>query len=86
LSETIDHVRRAFENIERDKMVEAIRTLPTQSKLVLYSMVLLAESGSHKIITGNVYNVYRALCRRTGLDVLTQRRFSDLISWARPCK
>lgn len=76
----IDHVRRAFENIERDKMVEAIRTLPTQSKLVLYSMVLLAESGSHKIITGNVYNVYRALCRRAGLDVLTQRRVSDLIS------
>lgn len=77
---TIDHVRRAFENMERDKMVEGIRTLPTQSKLVLYSMVLLAEGGSHKIVTGNVYSVYRSLCRRTGLDVLTQRRVSDLVS------
>ena len=77
---TVDHVRRAFEKIERDKMAEVVKTLPTQSKLVLYSVVLLAERGSHKIITGDVYNVYRALCRHSGLDVLTQRRVSDLIS------
>lgn len=76
----VDHVKQAFEKIEQDKMAEVVRTLPTQSKLVLYSVVLLAEKGSHKIITGDVYNVYRALCRRSGLDVLTQRRVSDLIS------
>ena len=75
-----DHVRRAFEKIEQDKIAEVIRTLPSQSKLVLYSMVLLAEKGSHKIITGDVYNVYRALSQQSGLDVLTQRRVSDLIS------
>lgn len=77
---TVDHVRRAFQKIEQDKMIEVVRTLPTQSKLVLYSIVLLGERDVHKIVTGNVYNVYRALCRQSGLDILTQRRVSDLIS------
>jgi cell division control protein 6 len=61
-------------------MIEVVRTLPTQSKLVLYSIVLLGERDVHKIITGDVYNVYRALCRQSSLDILTQRRVSDLIS------
>ena len=77
---TVEHVRQAFQKIEQDKMVEVVRTLPTQSKLVLYSIVLLGEREVRKIITGDVYNVYRALCRQSGLDVLTQRRVSDLIS------
>jgi cell division control protein 6 len=77
---TVEHVRRAFQKIEQDKMVEVVRTLPTQSKLVLYSIVLLEEREVRKIVTGDVYNVYRSLCRQTGLDILTQRRVSDLIS------
>lgn len=77
---TVDHVRRAFEKIEQDKMIEVIRTLPAQSKLVLYSIIILSERGARKIVTGDVYNVYRALCRQMGLDILTQRRVSDLIS------
>ena len=77
---TVDHVRRAYERIEQDKMVEVIRTLPTQSKVVLYSIVLLAERSSRRIVSGEVYEVYRELCRQNGLDVLTQRRVSDLIS------
>jgi cell division control protein 6 len=77
---TVEHVRKAFQKIEQDKMVEVVRTLPTQSKLVLYSIVLLGERDVRKIITGDVYNVYRALCRQSSLDILTQRRVSDLIS------
>lgn len=77
---TVAHVRRAFEKMEQDKMVEVVRTLPSQSKLVLLSVVLLTERNSHKIVTGDVYNVYHKLCRQGGLDVLTQRRISDLIS------
>lgn len=77
---TVGHVRRAFEKMEQDKMVEVVRTLPSQSKLVLLSVVLLVEKNSRKIVTGEVYNVYRALCRQGGLDVLTQRRVSDLVS------
>jgi len=77
---TVEHVRQAFQKIEQDKMVEVVRTLPTQSKLVLYSIVLLGERDVRKITTGDVYYVYRALCRQSSLDILTQRRVSDLIS------
>ena len=77
---TVEHVRQAHQKIEQDKMLEVIRTLPTQSKLVLGSVVLLEEKGERKIITGDVYNVYRVLCRQANLDILTQRRVSDLIN------
>lgn len=74
------HVKKAYEKIEQDRAIEVVRSLPTQSKLVLCSVVLLSEMGSNKIITGDVYNVYCTLSRHNGLDVLTRRRVSDLIS------
>lgn len=77
---TTDHVTRAFHKVERNKMEEAIRTLPEQSKLVLLSAVLLQERKARKIGTGDVYEVYSALCRQNGLEVLTRRRVSGLIS------
>jgi cell division control protein 6 len=77
---TVEHVRRAHEKIEQDKMVEIIRTLPSQSKLVLYSIVMLVERTPRRIVSGDVYEIYQDLCRQNGIDVLTQRRVSDLIS------
>jgi len=77
---TVEHVRRAHEKIEKDKMVEIIRTLPSQSKLVLYSIVTLVERTPRRIVSGDVYEIYQDLCHQNGIDVLTQRRVSDLIS------
>ncbi len=75
-----EHVKKAVKKIESDHIAEAVRTLPTQSKILLFGMVLLTESGYRKFTTGEVYAVYKNLCRRIGMDVLTQRRISDLIS------
>ncbi|MBU2617296.1 MAG: ORC1-type DNA replication protein [Euryarchaeota archaeon] len=72
-----EHVRWAQDKIELDRIVEVVRTLPTQSKLVLYSMVLLSRKG---LTTGEVYKVYKDLCHKTDMAVLTQRRVTDLIS------
>ncbi len=77
---TKDHVKKAVKKIESDHIAEAVRTLPTQSKILLFGMVLLTESGYRKFTTGEVYAVYKGLCRRVGVDALTQRRISDLIS------
>jgi cell division control protein 6 len=74
------HVRKANEKIESDNILEALRTLPTQSKLLLYSAILLDERGDRKITTGELYDVYKRLCRHVSMDALTQRRVSDLIS------
>jgi cell division control protein 6 len=77
---TESHVRKANEKIEADNIVEAVRTLPTQSKLLLYSVILLEERGERTITTGEVHGVYKRLCKGLSLDALTQRRVSDLIS------
>ena len=74
------HVRRAQEKIELDRVVEVVRTLPTQSKLVLYAIVSLEHNGVRDITTGEAYNIYRRLCTEIDADVLTQRRVTDLIS------
>ena len=74
------HVRKAKDRIEADSIVEAVRTLPTQSKILLYSIVVFEERKHRVITTGDVYEVYSTICRRMGLDILTQRRVSDLLS------
>jgi archaeal cell division control protein 6 len=74
------HVRQAQDKIELDRVVEVVRTLPTQSKLVLFSIILLEKNGVHSINTGEVFNIYKRLCEEIDADVLTQRRVTDLIS------
>jgi len=75
-----EHVRQAQEKIEIDRVVEVVRTLPQQSKLVLFAIILLEKQGVHNINTGEVYNIYKRLCDEIDADVLTQRRVTDLIS------
>ncbi len=75
-----EHVRKAQDKIELDRVVEVVRTLPTQSKIVLFSIILLENNGVHSINTGEVFNIYKRLCDEIDADVLTQRRVTDLIS------
>lgn len=75
-----DHVRQAQDKIELDRVIEVVRTLPTQSKIVLYSIILLEKNGVRSINTGEVFNIYKRLCEELDTDVLTQRRVTDLIS------
>ncbi len=78
------HVRLAQNKIELDRISEVVRTLPTQSKLVLLATILGEESNReqriHTLTTGEVFAIYKDLCKQTGCDVLTQRRITDLIS------
>ena len=78
------HVRLAQNKIELDRISEVVRTLPTQSKLVLLATILGEEGnraeGVQTLTTGEVFDVYKELCKNTGSDILTQRRITDLIS------
>ncbi len=74
------HVFKAKNKIELDCITEAIKTLPTQSKLVLMSIMLNEERDDGKLTTGDVYEVYRELSKAVGVTMLTQRRVTDLIS------
>jgi archaeal cell division control protein 6 len=74
-----EHVRTAQKRIELNRVAEVIRTLPTQAKLVLYSIIALHQNGARSATTGEVNRVYETLCRQIELDVLTKRRITDLI-------
>src|SRR5437667_222263 len=77
---TEEHVQRAKNKIELDAVIEAVKSLPTQSKVILLGILLNEEIGNAKLTTGEVYTTYRELCRKTGIVPLTQRRVTDLIS------
>lgn len=74
------HVYKAKNKIELDCVTETIRTLPAQSKLVLYAIIINEERGTNRQTTGEVYQTYKDLARMVGMSVITQRRVTDLIS------
>ena len=74
------HVYKAKNKMELDCVTEAIRTLPTQSKLVLMCIILNEERGEGRLTTGEVYETYRGSAGSSASRVLTQRRITDLIS------
>ena len=78
-------VKKAQNKIEIDRVSEVVRTLPNQSKLILYAIILLDKENKKAGITqamktGDVYDVYKELCKKTRANCLTQRRTADLIS------
>lgn len=79
LQVTIEHVYKARNELEHDRVVEVLSTLPLHGKLVLLSIYKLAKGGKHTT-TGDVYSSYRELCLKLGIESVTQRRVSDIIS------
>lgn len=75
----LKHIDSANEKIERDKILDVIKTEPKQFQLVLYSIMKLTEKQTDPIFTGDVYNFYQELCEKNKLEVLTQRRVGDII-------
>lgn len=76
----LKYLDEANEKIERDKILDVILTEPKQFQLVLYSIIQLSEKQKDEpIFTGNVYNLYQDLCTKNKLEVLTQRRVSDIV-------
>lgn len=77
---TEEHVKMAQAKIEADSMIECVNTLPTQSKLVLYCMLLLDQTGQNIFTSGEISRIYKEIAPTIELDVLTHRRITDLIS------
>jgi len=76
----LKHIDEANEKIERDKILDVIKTEPKQFQLVLLSIIQLFELKKNEpIFTGDIYNLYQDLCRQNHTEVLTQRRVSDII-------
>ena len=74
-----EHVNKAQSKIERDRVVETVRSQPKHSKLVLYTILDMTDE-EDEIATGDVYSEYKELCQTVDVSELTQRRVSGLIS------
>jgi cell division control protein 6 len=70
------HVREASKSIERDRVLEAIQSLPIHGKLALLTISFFNETEN----TGHVYAKYCEITKQLGLEPLTQRRVSGLLS------
>ncbi len=73
------HVMNARVEIERDRVAEIVKTLPLHGKLVLASVVIVANNKG-KATTGEVYDEYRRLVNIMGLEEVTFRRVSGIIA------
>jgi len=76
----ITHIDLANYKIERDKVLDMIEGYPKQFQLVLYSIIQLLKKSKASIFTGDVYSYYSNLCKKINIDVLTQRRVSDILA------
>ncbi|MBR9701471.1 AAA family ATPase [Candidatus Pacearchaeota archaeon] len=76
----LKHIDEANSKIERDKILDVIKSEPKQFQLVLYSIIkLIEERKNEPIFTGDVYNYYQNLCKENKTDILTQRRVGDIV-------
>ena len=75
---TEEHVREAQRKIEHDNVFEVLSSLPLHSKMLLY--VLYIEGVNQEITTGRLYDFYKNLCKKIGVEVLTQRRVGGLLN------
>ena len=75
----IAHLDEAEKKIESDKVLNAAINQPKQFQSVLYAVLLIAPTKKN-FFTGEIYDVYKNLCKQTKLNILTQRRVSDIIA------
>jgi len=76
----IEHIDMANDKIEREKILEIIETAPKQFQLILFSVFALIGKNKKSIFTGDIYAYYQKLCVKAKIDVLTQRRVSDILA------
>ncbi len=73
------HVRIALQKIDQDRISDALKSLPLHAKLVLIAAVK-NDSSENKKSSGTIYEHYSGLCKASGIEALTTRRVSGLIT------
>ena len=94
LKVSLKDIDNANEKIEKDKILDIVKTEPKQFQLVLLGIMEILEkkeksektlfdsekTKQSEVFTGDIYNAYQILCEKTKTEVLTQRRVSDILS------
>jgi cell division control protein 6 len=69
-------IRKASQKVERDRVEEALQSLPLQNKII----IIAASKFPGGTNTGEVYLAYSNLARKSSAEVLTQRRVSGILA------
>ncbi len=77
---TPDHVVKAKNRLEQDIILDCCRTLPPHCKVLLYAILQACERRRNGVLTGEVYDAYRRLAERLGLQPLHARSISNYVS------
>ena len=77
---TPDHVVKAKNRLEQDIIIECVRTLPPHCKVLLYAILQSYERRRNGVLTGEVYEGYKRLAERLGLQPLHARSISNYVS------
>lgn len=77
---TMEHIDTADKKIEQERVFNILEAQPTQFQATLYAALLISEKRKSPIFTGEIYELYRNLCKKISLAPLTQRRVSDIIA------
>lgn len=76
----IDHIDKAEDKIEKDRVTDTILQQPKQSQAALYAILHLYTQRKESIFTGDIYEIYKKVSSQIGLRPLTQRRISDIVA------
>jgi cell division control protein 6 len=71
-----ESIRKASDKVERDRVEEALHSLPLQNKVI----IIAASKFPGGTNTGELYLAYTNLARKSGVEVLTQRRVSGILA------
>ena len=77
---TGDHVIKAKSRLERDIILDCVRTLPQHCKVLLYAILQAYERRRSGVLTGEVYEGYARLSQKLGLPPLHSRSISNYLT------
>ena len=71
-----ESIRKASDKVERDRVEEALHSLPFQNKII----IIAASKFPAGTNTGELYLAYTNLAKKSSVEVLTQRRVSGILA------
>lgn len=76
----LSHLDTAESAVENDQMVSFVKVQPQQHSATLYAVINACGSRKQPVFTGEIYDQYQEICKKTSMRPLTQRRVSDILN------
>ncbi len=75
-----EHVKKAYSSIDRERIVDAVSSLPLHSRIILASLFYMTQSGYDSVKSSMLYNKYIEFSKRIAGSPLSYRRFLGLVT------